>query len=95
MKYNRATGPTGVSVKMLKTCGDNFYQYLSKLFNQVIYNGVQPDDWNTSYIINLYKGKGDALERGNFRGLKLLEHVMKVMENILDKIIRSQVKIDA
>ena len=38
-----------------------------------------PADWEGSFIINLYKGKGDALERGNNRGLKLLDHVMKVM----------------
>ena len=27
-------------------------------------------DWDVSYIVNSYKGKGDALERGNY-SLKL------------------------
>ncbi|XP_057290925.1 uncharacterized protein LOC130613625 [Hydractinia symbiolongicarpus] len=31
------------------------------------------NEWNESYIINLYKGEGDALDRGNFRGLKLTD----------------------
>ena len=39
--------------------------------------------------------KGDALLRGNYRGLKLLDQVMKVMEHILATIIRTQVDIDA
>ena len=26
-----------------------------------------PSDWEDSFIINIYKGKGDALERGNYR----------------------------
>ena len=47
-----------------------------------------------SYILNLFKGKGDALDRGNYRGLKLTEHVMKVLERIADMIIRDMIEID-
>ena len=36
----------------------------------------------TGSIVNSYKGKGDALGRGNYRGLKLLEHVMKIREKV-------------
>ena len=46
-----------------------------------------------SFIVCLYKGKGDALERGNYRGLKLTEHVMKVLERIVDGLIRHVVSI--
>ena len=35
----------------------------------------------SSFIVYLYKGKGDALERGNYRSLKLTEQVMKVLED--------------
>ena len=44
--------------------------------------------------IYIYKGKGDALERGNYRGLKLLDHVMKGMERVIEKIIRERISID-
>ena len=37
-----------------------------------------------SCIVNSYKGKGDALECGNYRDWKLLEHVMKVVERIVE-----------
>ena len=47
-----------------------------------------------SYIINLYKGKGNALERGNYRGLKLTEHCLRVLERVLEKIGRDLVSID-
>ena len=42
----------------------------------------------------LYKGKGDALERGNYCRLKLTEQVMKVLERIVDGLIRQVVSID-
>ena len=47
-----------------------------------------------SFIVNLFKGKGDALSRGNYRGLKLQEQAMKILEHVLNTIIRSQVCID-
>ena len=43
---------------------------------------------------NLYKGKGDALNRGNYRGLKLIEQVMKVLERVVEGLIRQRVEID-
>ena len=42
----------------------------------------------------IYKGKGDALECGSYRGVKLLEHVMKVMEHILETRLRKLIVID-
>ena len=45
-------------------------------------------------IVCLYKGKGDALERGNYCGLKLTENVMKVMERIVESLIRQLVSTD-
>ena len=36
-----------------------------------ILHGKVPSDWEQSSIVCLYKGKGDALEWGNYPGLKL------------------------
>ena len=50
------------------------------------------------HLINKYclplQGKGDALERGNYSGLKLTEQVTKVLERIVDDLIRQVVSID-
>ena len=53
-----------------------------------------PSNWEQSFIVCLYKGKGDALERGNYCGLKLTELVMKILERIVDGFIRQFVSID-
>ena len=42
-----------------------------------------------SYIINLYKGKGDALSRENYRGFKLSKHVIKMSEPVAEMQIRN------
>ena len=47
-----------------------------------------------SLTIPLYKGKGDALECGKYRGLRLLEHGMKIYERILLNRLKMIVKVD-
>ena len=42
----------------------------------------------------IYKGKGDPMECGSYRGIKLLEHAMKVIERIFVHRIRQQIEID-
>ena len=85
MKTGKAAGPSGIVAEMLKASGDTGARLVADLANDMVRNGVIPSDWEDSFIINIYKGKGDALERGNYRGLKLLDHVMKGMERVTGK----------
>ena len=94
MKSGKAAGPSGIVVEMLIAAGPKGIEFVRELTIAVIKNGKIPKDWEMSYILNLFKGKGDALNRGNYRGLKLTEHVMKVVERIVDKIIRDMIKLD-
>ena len=54
-----------------KAAGDQIVPHISNLINVIINNQVVSKDWNKSYIINLFKGRGDSLDRANFRGLKI------------------------
>ena len=92
MKVGKAAGPFGIIAEMLKAAGDLCYPMLADLAK--IYNHEIPSDWENSFIINLYKGKGDALDRGNYRGLKLHEQTMKVVERIVETLIRDSIPID-
>ena len=78
---------------MLKAFGDAGVQLVADLANNMIRNGSIPSDWKNS-LIHIYKGKGDAVIRDNCRGLKLLDHVMKVIERVMEKINRERVFID-
>ena len=64
------------------------------MFKKIIVDNKIPKDWNTSVIVNCFKNKGAAVERGNYRGLKLLEHAMKVFERVLEQKIREKVEIN-
>ena len=53
-----------------------------------------PSEWDKSFIISLFKGKGEASDRSNYRGLKLTEHVLKVLKPIIKVFIRKVVNVD-
>ena len=94
MKCGKAAGPSGIIAEMLKAIGEVGIELLTELTEVVFCNGVIPTDWQESFILNLYKGEGDALELGNYQGLKLTNQVMKLLEHVLDSFIREMVDID-
>ena len=93
MKSGKAAGPSGIIIEMIKDAGDGVIVCLTSILNHIIYIGRVPDDWHLSCIINILKGIRDALSCGNYGGLKLQEHVMKILEHILNTIIREQISI--
>ena len=66
-----------------------------RLTNTIISNGKIPSEWDLSYIMNCYKGKGDSMVCGNYRGLKLLDQGLKVVERVIEIILRTHVNIDS
>ena len=94
MKQRKAGGPSGVIIEMIKAGGKETVTVISELVNLIIYEENIPEDWKNSFIINCYKGKNDATDPGNYRGLKLLEYGMEVLECVLESLLCSQVDIN-
>ena len=46
-----------------------------------------PNEWKTNMIVAMFKGKGDVICCESYRGVKLLEHVMKIVEWVLERQI--------
>ena len=98
MKSGKAAGPSGIAVEMIKAADDTGATMICNLATAIIHDGMVPGmvptDWDHSFIVCLYKGKGDALDRGNYQGLKLNEQDMKILERIVHDLIRQVVSID-
>ena len=54
-----------------------------------------PDEWRTSVLVPIFKEKGDVRNCNTYRGVKLLERTMKIVERVLEKRIRELVNIDS
>ena len=53
-----------------------------------------PDGWKTSVIVPIFKGKGHVMSCGSYRGVKLLEHAIKIVERVLERRIRTLIKLN-
>ncbi len=93
MKSGRAPGPTGVTSDLLKTAAGGTGE-LTRVFRSIVDEGEIPEDWKNIITVPIYKGKGDALECGKYRGVRLLEHGMKLFENVLEERLRKLIKVD-
>ena len=82
-------------MKLGKAAGEDGTRWMTELCNAVVRDGKIPEDWSRSWLVNVYKGKGDALECGSYRGIKLVEHAMKILERVIERRVRNVVKIDS
>ena len=83
MKKGKAVGPDELPVKVWKCMGKMGMKFLSRLFNRLLMGERMPEEWRRSVLIPIYKNTGDAQCCGNYRGIKLMSHTMKVWERII------------
>lgn len=95
MTSRKAAGPSGIVSEMMQASCSKSVEWLTAISNDIVAGNGMPDDWERSLSIPLYKGKGDPLECGSYRTIKLLEHGMKVVERVLESRLRELVVIDS
>src|ERR1700733_2360735 len=93
MRNNKAPGPSGITAEMFKAMDKESVEWLFVILNDFMRSERLPDDLKISEIVTIFKQKGDAMECGNYRGIKLLEIGLKVYERVIERRIRQQVTI--
>jgi len=89
-KRHKAPGLSGLVAEEIQATGDIGTQWISDLCNGVAKQGCIPQDWKSSVVLPIYKAKGDPMECGSYKGIKLLEHSMKVVGRISEHRIRQR-----
>ena len=59
IKLGKSVGPSSVIVKMLEASPDQCSQLIAHLINAIVKEGKVPEKWNNTYIVSLFKGKGN------------------------------------
>jgi Reverse transcriptase (RNA-dependent DNA polymerase) len=47
-----------------------------------------PDEWRKSILVSIFKNKGDIQSCTNYRGIKLMNHTMKLWERVIEYRLR-------
>jgi len=66
MKKGKAAGPTGFVSEMFMADEDCFVEWMTSC-NLVVAQVRIPDDWRSSILLPVFKGKGDPTECGSYR----------------------------
>ena len=93
MKDGKASGPTGI-VKEHLAASPHGKQVILQITNEILNGMDMLHDWRMSTVVPIYKKKGSVMDCASYRGVKLLEHGMKVVERLLEKRLRRLVKVD-
>ncbi|RJG15641.1 hypothetical protein D4A39_16580, partial [Alcanivorax profundi] len=93
MKRGKAVGPDDIPVEVWKCLGEMAVEFLTRLFNKVLESERMPEEWRRSVLVPIFKNKGDVQNCGNYRGIKLMSHTMKLWERVVEARLRGEVSI--
>ena len=61
MKSKKAPGLSEVTVEMIRASGEKGIEVMMKLCQRLVDGGGMPNEWKTSVVVPIYKGKGDSM----------------------------------
>ncbi len=86
LRKNAASGPDGISPKLLQELESSFLTPLALLFNKSVSTGEVPLGWKTATVCPIFK-KGTKGDPGNYRPVSLTSVTCRLVESIIkDKI---------
>ena len=71
----------GFDCKLLSMCSDLIAPIITKFVNASIHTKCFASDWKLSRVTPIYKGKGDANDKGNYRPISVIGNIAKIIEH--------------
>ena len=83
-KPNKAPGPSGITIEMLKAMNDDNMERLLDTMNEVIIKGGKvPPSWNETILRPLPKTEAGLYDISKTRPIALMEVALKLMERVI------------
>ncbi|KAL3506245.1 hypothetical protein ACH5RR_031627 [Cinchona calisaya] len=89
----KAVGPDDIPIEAWKCSGKKGISWLTNLFNKMLKSRKMSDQWKKSTLIPIFKNKGDIQNCVNYRGIKLMSHMMKLWERVIERRLRNETKV--
>ena len=88
---SKASGPDGISCRVLKECATELALPLSRLFSLCLQSGCQPSSWKTANVVPVHNRDSKAKAQ-HYRPVSLLSVMSKVMESIINSQIMNHLE---
>lgn len=90
LKNRKSPGLDQIPNELLKYGGDRLTKEITSLIRKIILIHRIPDSWRTSIMILLFK-KGDKMKPENYRGINLLNTMLKLTTKVITNLINSRI----
>ena len=81
-------------LEMLEMAGEVGVKWTGRQLNVCMQEGRTPNEWRMGLIVPIWKRKGDVHDQGKYKGISLLSQVLKLLERVLDAMIRRRIEGD-
>ena len=92
LKEQSASGPDGITTRVIKELKEELAGPLTRLFQKSMDTGKIPDDWREACVTPIYKLKGKKSDPGNYRPVSLTNVVGKMMERVVKEEVMNHVE---
>ena len=82
LNIHKASGPDGLSARVLKECSSEISPMLALIYNESLAQGTVPDDWRQANVAPVFK-KGEKYNAANYRPVSLTCICCKTLEHII------------
>ena len=82
LNIHKASGPDGLSARVLKECSSDISPMLALIYNESLAQGTVPDDWRQANVAPVFK-KGEKYNAANYRPVSLTCICCKTLEHII------------
>ena len=82
LNIHKASGPDGLSARVLKECSSEISVMLALIYNESLAQGTVPDDWRQANVAPVFK-KGEKYNAANYRPVSLTCICCKTLEHII------------
>ena len=80
---NKGVGKDEIAAELMQCGGFAMAVQMSRIYERVVCDEAWPIAWKGGRVVELFKGKGDALDCNNSRGLLVADHMGKGLASIL------------
>ena len=86
-------GPDVIPVEVWKSLGEEGVYMLLNLLQKMSDQEKMPEEWRDSMIKPIFSDNWDIHDCGNYIGIKMISHTMKIWERIIDRRLREETSI--
>lgn len=91
MKNNKAAGPGGMPIELIKNSPIVTVEAIARLFTDCLEGGEVPEEWKIAYVSSIHK-KGSKMKCENYRGISVTSSMCRLYGRILKSRIEKQIK---